>query len=110
MPSVTEDVQSDQGNSLPKRDPVPHRPSVRRRGVKRRYTWAEVVVAGDAGGSHPQLRRIEWQPHRPQHALNRIRDLDRSQQATNPTAIWAREDLHLAGFAGFDRCLEYLYS
>ena len=43
MPSVTEEVRSDQENSLPKRDPVPHRPGVRRRGVRRRYTWASLL-------------------------------------------------------------------
>jgi hypothetical protein len=42
-PSVTEAVESDHGNRLPKRDLIPHRPGVRRRGVRRRYTWASLL-------------------------------------------------------------------
>ena len=42
-PSVPEGVEADHGDRSPKRDLVPHRPAARRRGVKRRYTWASLL-------------------------------------------------------------------
>ncbi|MGK0521804.1 MAG: hypothetical protein ACJAUC_004523 [Planctomycetota bacterium] len=43
---------------------------------------------------HRQLRRLEWQPHGPQHPLDRLRVLDRCQQPTRSTAVWARKNFH----------------
>ena len=42
-PSVPAGVEADHGDRSPKRDLVPHRPAARRRGVKRRYTWASLL-------------------------------------------------------------------
>ena len=42
-PSVPAGVEADHGDRSPKRDLVPHRPVARRRGVKRRSTWASLL-------------------------------------------------------------------
>ncbi len=44
MPSVPMDVLSAQGSSLLKRDARPPRPGGGGRGVRRRYTWAELLL------------------------------------------------------------------